>query len=873
MSRWLPFQRDLGLQLLALYLVFVAPVILAALIFDSMAGARLQRDVHAADLALARAIALETDASLRNALGTVAELAQLPEVISLDSRQLAPLFTAVKAARGEINLVYLLGADGTMLYHYPEGPISTVGTDFSFRPYFQAALAANAPLMSAGRISPTTNQAVVTAVMPIRDAGGTFLGVVATNLNLEEISVTLTEITSDPTVGLRVSILDAAGQIIADLNPAELLADAQADFLSENDPAVRGQTGSRLGSDSAGREMLFSYVPIASAGWAVIVQHPAAHAFASPRAFHNGLLVAIAIFVAGGLFFWMMLARRVIGPLEHLAAFSASISQRTVAPEQRAQLAPHSGRTDQMGRLVRALTDMERSIERRFTELSTLLETSTAVVSTLDSQQVLDVILGQVQKLLAVDKCALIALDESARELRLRAALGLSEDYLQRIRARSVDARPIFPSERAIRARQLIQVADTDIEPDFPDPMRARARQEGYRALLAVPLLTPHAPPAALIVYWRDPHVCSTEETGLIVNFANQAAMAIENAALFALTDEKLRERTRTLEALVQSLNDGLILEDRSGRILYCNRRLAGLAGLAPEAVIGQTADLLRAEIVGPSSGRVPDEVSIQRLGRTLDLRLQSFDVTDERGDLIGRGQLWLDVSGDKELDRMKSTLIATVSHELRTPLAVIKGNITSLLANDVEWDAAAQREFLEVASAETDRLAALVTDLLDLSRLQAGTFVVHPERCQLGPLVGQAANRVQPPLAGRLHVSLPGDLPLVLADPPRIEAVIRNLLENAAHFSPPASPIELTAEQRDGLVLVRISDHGPGIAPEHQQRVFERFYQVESGLSRPSSGAGLGLAICKGFIEAHGGQIRVAPSPAGASIEFTLPL
>jgi signal transduction histidine kinase len=353
--------------------------------------------------------------------------------------------------------------------------------------------------------------------------------------------------------------------------------------------------------------------------------------------------------------------------------------------------------------------------------------------------------------------------------------------------------------------------------------------------------------------------------------------MAIENASLFALTDEKLREQTRTLEALVQSLGDGLILESSDGRILYCNRRLLELAGVAPEDIAVHTAGSLHAQLLAHAGGRDSNsphtELSIHHNGRTLDLRLQSFDVTDDHGQLIGRGQLWLDVTGDKELDRMKSALIATVSHELRTPLAAIKGNITSLLADDVQWDAAAQREFLEVASAETDRLSALVTDLLDLSKIQAGTFVVHREPCALAPLVERAAARVRPPLGARLGLDLPPDLPLFHADPPRVEAILRNLLENAAKYSPPDAPIRLDAERLDGHLLVRVANDGPGIPPEHREKVFDRFYRVDTGLTRQASGAGLGLAICKGFVEAHGGKIWVEPTERGTVFAFTLPL
>jgi hypothetical protein len=315
--------------------------------------------------------------------------------------------------------------------------------------------------------------------MPIRDAGDQFRGVVATNLSLQQLSTTLTQITSDPTAKLRVSILDATGRIVADSDPAKLLADARAEFPAEAEAALNGISASRVGQAADGSEQLFSYVPIAAAGWAVVVQHPADHAFATARAFHTGLVVAIGIVLAGGVFFWVMLSRRVIAPLERLAAFSAAISQRAVTPAQRAGLAPNSDRADQMGHLIRALLQMEREVERRLTELSTLLETSTAVVSTLDSRRVLDTILEQVQRLLAVDRCAIIALDERARELRLWAARGLSDGYQRRIRARTIDARPVFPSERAIRAGHVIQIADTETDPDFPDSMRERARSEG----------------------------------------------------------------------------------------------------------------------------------------------------------------------------------------------------------------------------------------------------------------------------------------------------------------------------------------------------------------------------------------------------------
>lgn len=873
-------RRDLGLQLFAIYLLFVIPVLIAAIIFDWLAGARLERDVQAADLALAQSIALETDAILQNSLNTVNALAPLRPVQEGDVETLRPLFANIATARTEINLVYLLNAKGIMRYHYPEAPGSTIGADFSFREHFRKSQILAGPFLSNGRISPTTNVPIVTAVMPVRDADtGAYLGIVATNLSLHRLSGPLAKIASDPDDPLRVTLVDESGQIVGDSNPARLLSYARPEFPDEINRAQLGQQGSLIGRDDAGREWLRSYAPIVTVQWTVIVQRPTDVAFATSRAFHNGLLIAIAVFVGGGILFWVVLSRRVISPLEKLSAFSSAISRRDVTSTDRAQLQNIAARQDQVGALSRSLATMEQNIERRITELNTLLDTSTAVVSTLDSPRVLDTILEQVQRLLNVNMCAIVILDERTNTLRLRAARGLSAEYVRSINSLHLPPDENSPSLRAMLTRELVQVRDTKDDPTYPEMFRARARLEGFRALVAVPLITRHAPHAALVLYWRDAHECAPQEIQLIVNFANHAAMAIENAALFGLTDEKLREQTRTLEAIVQSLNDGLVLANPDGRVVYFNRRVCELADLPPDAVSQATASSLQERLLAHAEtkpAREPNgavrELTLRRDGRALDLRLQSFNVTDEKNQVIGRGELWLDVTGDKELDRIKSALITAVSHELRTPLAGIKGNITSLLEDDVQWDANAQRDFLQAASKEVDRLSNLVTDLLDLSRIQAGMFTVHREWCSLQNIAERAAQHAHLANTARIVYAIDDDVPLLMADPLRLETVLRNLFENAFKYAPADSPIKISAQRDNGSVIVRVADEGPGIPPEHREKIFDRFYRVENGITRHIGGAGIGLAICKGFITTHGGKIWVEDSARGTVIAFELP-
>jgi signal transduction histidine kinase len=885
------WRRDLGLQLLALYLLFVLPVVAVALIFDRAAGAQLERDVRAADLALGQSVALETDAFLQQAMDAVESFAQLPEVQSGDPAQFANLFAVATAARSDINLFYFLDAQGVMRYHYPSGPGSTVGQDFSFRQYFIDARASAGPVVSIGRVSPTTGEPVATVAQRVLNERGEFSGVVATNLALARLSDTLQAISAQDSADqleLNLSIIDAAGQIVAQPDRARLLSDAYAQ-ISQLRSWRSALPLSRNVLDAQRREWLLSLVAIPSADWVVMVQRPTAIAFASPRAFHNGLLIAMSIFLLGGLFFWLMLSRRVIEPLERLASFSRSIGRRDdSAPyaQRMPDLTNVITRPDQMGHLTRELKRMDESIERRFAELATLLETSSATSSSLDADRVISIILEQVQRLMKVDTCALVALDRRENVLRIRASRGLSADYARELRIDPHE--PRSPSMRAITTGRPVQVPDTDTDIAF-EPFRERAQREGYRSLLAVPLNAPHIGPAALLVYRREPHVWDRDEIELIGSFANHAAMALENAALYRLTDEQLQEQQRVLEAVIQSLDHGLILHDAAGRVLFANRRLAESLQSTPAELEGQSRTwvlqrmcltavkpdefegLHAAAITGSSSRTF--EFQVWHGGRKRDVRGRIFDVSDDDGRLIGVGELYQDITRYRELDRMKSSLISTVSHELRTPLGAIKGYATTLLQDDVEWDSLSVRQFAQVISDESDRLALLVNDLLDMSRIEAGTLQLHKIEASLADIVARAIDEVKDAHTRPLAINVPAELPRLEIDPRRVQAVVRNLLENAVKYSPAGSPIEIQAEAWNGSILVRVRDCGSGISPENRDRVFERFYRADDGYTRAGGGAGLGLAICKGFIEAHGGWIWLEDTDRGASFAFTLPL
>jgi signal transduction histidine kinase len=218
--------------------------------------------------------------------------------------------------------------------------------------------------------------------------------------------------------------------------------------------------------------------------------------------------------------------------------------------------------------------------------------------------------------------------------------------------------------------------------------------------------------------------------------------------------------------------------------------------------------------------------------------------------------------------------LLSTLSHELRGPLTTIKGSSRTLLRHGSRLDPELTRQLLTDIDSEADRLHRLVDNLLDLSRAGAGRDMLKTEPTAVDVLVRRVVAEALPRAGQRsLRVRATPKLPVASIDPLRIEQVLRNLLDNAVKFSPPTSNIDVTVACQDDTVVISVADEGPGVAPEYQERVFERFFRVQpEGVS--VSGAGLGLAICRRFVELHGGRIEIVPTGGrGATFRVTLPI
>lgn len=378
----------------------------------------------------------------------------------------------------------------------------------------------------------------------------------------------------------------------------------------------------------------------------------------------------------------------------------------------------------------------------------------------------------------------------------------------------------------------------------------------------------------------------ATDELGSLADQFNE--MAAELRHYRDLNVEKILAEQQKSEAILQSIDDGLLVVDGDYSIINLNPTAEWALGVTREETEGRHVlealrnehlfDQIRSTIESgePTTPSQPgDTLTVERNDET---RHYQFVVNPVRGaseDMIAAILLLRDVTELEELNRLKSEFVATASHELKTPLTSIGMSVRLLRERRGDVLDDRDRELLDAAAEDVDRLRDLVDNLLDLSKIESGRMYMERESVPVSLLCDKAIEALKAQaedknLSFDVHVS--DDLPDVTADPNKVTWVLNNLLSNALRYSEPGDHVQIQADTIGDSVRVSVEDEGAGIPYEYQSKIFDKFVQVDS--DQAPGGTGLGLAIAQEIIHAHGGRIWVDSTPGeGSTFTFTLPI
>jgi PAS domain S-box-containing protein len=451
----------------------------------------------------------------------------------------------------------------------------------------------------------------------------------------------------------------------------------------------------------------------------------------------------------------------------------------------------------------------------------------------------------------------------------------------------------------AIVSRQSVIVGDVHSDPRW---IEHHERVRPYHSALVSPLAVSEDVLGAMLLLHEDAHYFNETHLRLVTAASSQVATAINNAELYRYIREQAELlggmlRAQQIEgsksqAILESVTDGVMVTDNSGRITLFNVAAERILGVKRDEVIGRSiGDMMGLYASGGSrwvqqvhewhsSAAVRRQAPVlsQRIEfkaekRYITVTVAPVIMTDE---YLGSVSVFRDITAEVEADRAKTEFISTVSHELRTPMTSIKGYADLLLIGAAGAVNENQQRFLSVIKSNADRLSVLVNDLLDISRIESGRVKLELRSVAveslLDTVIGSLHSRiVEKKQTVRIDLG-EGDLSRVLADRDRIVQVLTNLVSNAHQYTPPGGTITISAREVGEWVQINVSDTGIGISPENQAKVFNRFFRVDDPNIHDAPGTGLGLAITKSLVEMHEGRIWLkSETGAGTTFSFTL--
>jgi len=543
---------------------------------------------------------------------------------------------------------------------------------------------------------------------------------------------------------------------------------------------------------------------------------------------------------------------------------------------------------------------------QRATHLEALWHVNQQLATILDFNELLGQVVQIIRHYFDYDHINLYLVEPSGRELVLQAHSGPDDADTSEMVRIPLDRTDWVVTWVVVHNQPLLLEAETVGPLPYPSPMMHLL---GTRSELAVPLYIGERVAGVLNVHSYRDNVLSQDDLSIIQSLGAQLSVAFENARLYDELEQRVLSRTAELanaleqqalevdktRAIIESISDAVIVFDLSGNVVLVNpgvERTFGIPyrqwmrcnldghNLPPLAerdlevmqTVFQEVCRARTELIGGQelvtrAFKVPGRVVVASFASVLLHDLEPVNIV----------AVFRDITREVELDRMKSQFIAMAAHELRTPMTSIKGYVSLLVTEKAGPLNDLQRQFLRIVSANSNRLAALVNDLLDLSKIEAEGLKLNLASESMADIVAEVVLALQQNIKEKeqtLIVDVPADLPEVQADRDRMIQVVTNLISNAHKYTPKGGTITVKGWCENGHLLLDVRDTGIGIAPADRERLFSRFFRAENAIATQEGGTGLGLVITREIIERHGGQIQVESELGqGSTFRISLPL
>lgn len=525
------------------------------------------------------------------------------------------------------------------------------------------------------------------------------------------------------------------------------------------------------------------------------------------------------------------------------------------------------------------------------TRLAAIYKLGRSITSSLSLKSILTQAVERVSSMLDCPNCFILLLDEKGEKLECVAA---SENVSHVVGRLAIHMKEVSLAGETVKVRRPITVENAEESSVVSQKLRKRF---GHRSLLSVPLIAKDKVLGVIILGETGrSRRFTAEEVELASTLASSVAVAIENARLY----EEI-ERTRDfLNNILDSSADSIITTSLDGRITFFSRGAEELFGYRAEDMLGKSVlelypEELRKERMkwverlkkGETLRNIKTRVYNSK-GDLVHINLSLSLLRDSNGKAIGTVGIAKDITAEvearenlkeayqrlRELDRLKDELIANVSHELRTPITIAKTAMELALE---ERDAEQRRRLLSMGINAMRRQDYIVGDLISFQEIRSRKYRLKMESIDVGHVALIVAEETKPKAMAknvRMEVRAADGLPLVKADFNEVKHALRNLVDNAVKFNREGGRVLIEVKRKEGFLQVSVADTGIGIPRRYREKIFEKFYQIDSGPKRRYGGMGMGLAIVKSVVEAHGGRVWVESKPGrGSTFYFTLPL